>query len=232
MRIVLDNVSKAYGGKQILKTLSCSINSSEITTLVAPNGTGKSTLLSVISGIVKADSGTVCYDGLREKKDVGIVLAGEKNLYMKNTVKENLVYFGVLQGMTENEVANRIEKYKLLFPLYEAVKDKLAEELSYGQKRLIAIFSTIITEQKCILIDEATEGLDLQFVSNLVELLKQISKERIVILASHDYMFISKVSDRIIFLQDGELEEYIEDKDEESIRNRYCEKYGLETGGN
>lgn len=218
--IHIKNVTKKYSEKTVIKNMELDIKSGEITTIVAPNGTGKTTLLSLISGLLIPEEGVVEYEGFK-RNDINVILSGEKNLYMKNTVKENILYFGIIQGLSKKEILRRIETYREDFPFYHEVKDKLVEELSYGQKRLIAIFSALIVDAKCIMIDEASEGLDMSYVDLLTKILKRISENKIIILASHDYDFVADVSDKILFLKDGIIVKSFDKLNLEQVKEEY-----------
>lgn len=216
--VELNGVTKAYGNRAILDNISHSFTKDKITTIIAPNGTGKTTLLGVISGLVLPDKGTV---SVGQNGNVSIVFAGEKNLYMKATVLENLYYFGALYGMTKAEVKEHIVCYQKYLPLYGEIENKLVEELSYGQKRLIAIFSGILSDAGCVLLDEVTEGLDMSHVAVVERLLQAAKRNRVVIIVSHDYDFIANVSDEVIYLKDGRFQEILGKVSLEEIKQSY-----------
>lgn len=174
--IKLCNISKSFGMKKVLDDFSLELRDGTINSIIAPNGTGKTTLMSVLAGFLTPDSGKVIFDPGMSHKDVVLLLSGDKNLYMKNTVKENILYFSILRGKSKRETLEAIDKYKSIFPLYEKIKDQLAETLSYGQKRMAALFSAIISESKYIIIDEASEGLDLEHVNMLKDLLEHVKE--------------------------------------------------------
>lgn len=226
--IILNEISRSFKDKQVLKELTARFEDGTINTIIAPNGTGKTTLLSIISGLMIMDKGNVDY-GEGGINDVALLLAGEKNLYMKNTVYENVQFFGTLAGIGKKELEESIDKYKSMFPLYEEKKNKLVEELSYGQKRMIALFASIVSNAKCILIDEVTEGLDLSNTKALINVLKMIKEDRTLILASHDYEFVSEVSDRLFFLKDGKFVQICNEKqDKDTVIEIYSKLYGVE----
>lgn len=225
--IKVENITKRYGNNSVLRGVNYEFEKSKITTILAPNGSGKTTLLSIISGLLIPDSGTISFSDNCGPADVNILLAGEKNLYMKNTVLENLLYFGIIRGMSKHEVLEEIEKYKKYLPLIDEVKNKLAESLSYGQKRLVAIFSAVITKAKCIMIDEASEGLDMKYASILRSILRKSVDDRVIILASHDYDFVSKASDKIVFLKDGKITEEHGQLPLDMLKKRYMEIFNL-----
>lgn len=205
--IRLEHISKAYGTRVLLRDVSYRFKPGDVTAVVAPNGVGKTTLLSIISGLLQADQGQVVYQEKQSRDTCSIVMAGEKNLYMKNTVLENLIYFGILRGMRKKEVLHRIEELEHCVPFLPAVRNQLAERLSYGQKRMVSIFAALVTDASSILLDEATEGLDMEYVHSLRQIIRTCSADRVMILASHDYDFTAQVSDKILFLKDGRLTE-------------------------
>jgi len=226
--IKTENITKSYGNNAVLRGVTYNFEKDNVTAILAPNGSGKTTLLSIISGLLIPDGGTVHFFENWGPSDVSIVLAGEKNLYMKNTVLENLLYFGIIRGMKKREVAENIERYKDYLPFIEEVQNKLAEKLSYGQKRLVTIFSAIITNAKCIMIDEASEGLDMEYTNVLKILLRKSAEDRVIILASHDYDFVSKASDRLIFLKDGNFVEEHGQLPLDVLKKRYMEIFNLD----
>lgn len=216
--IVLKEITKRYGNRIILDDISYCFAKEKISTVIAPNGSGKTTLLGVISGLVLPDQGTV---SVGRSGNVSIVFAGDKNFYMKATVLENLYYFGALYGMSKVSVEERIACYKKYLPIYDEITNRLVEELSYGQKRLLGIFSGILTEASCVLLDEVTEGLDMSHVAAVEQLLKACKQDKAIIIVSHDYDFIARVSDEIIYLRDGKFQEIQEGASLEEIKQTY-----------
>lgn len=98
-----------------------------------------------------------------------------------------------------------MESCRKLFPIYDKIQYKVIEELSFGQKRLVSIMSAVVMDAKCIMIDEASEGLDIANIEVLKSILQTIKKERIIIMASQDYSFITDLSDQLHFLKDGRI---------------------------
>lgn len=117
--IKIVNITKKYGDNSVLRGVTYDFEKGKVTSIIAPNGSGKTTLMSIISGLLLPDSGTIDFVGKWGPADINIVFAGEKNLYMKNTVLENLLYFGIIKGMKKYEVAKEIEKYKQYLPFIE-----------------------------------------------------------------------------------------------------------------
>ncbi|MCI8527718.1 MAG: ATP-binding cassette domain-containing protein [Lachnospiraceae bacterium] len=228
--IVLRNISKKFGDKMILSQASHTFREGEIASITAPNGTGKTTLLSIISGLLLPDEGTVVYGSKNGCRGVNIVLSGERNLYVKNTVQENLLYLGAIRGMSRKEIEMRIEQYQKYFPVIHQISNTMIEKLSYGQKRLTAIFSAVISDADCVLLDEVTEGLDMEYICMLQELLTNISENKVILLASHDYDFVAGISDSIVFFKEGKLMEQRGRFHLEELKEKYMQIYGLEGG--
>ena len=185
--IRIEHLQKSFKNQKILKDINMQLEEGKVYVLIAPNGTGKTTLLSILAGLTTPDDGTISFEG--EVTGFSIILSGERNLYMKNTVQENLLYLCVLKGMNTQEAIRNIEREKENFPLYESVRDKVVETLSYGQKRLIALMSAIVSGESCIIIDEATDGLDVNNRKILSNAIRKAAKGRIVLVVAHDLTF-------------------------------------------
>lgn len=221
----LDNVTKSFGTNLVLNHITETFKEDQITAVVAPNGMGKSTLLNIISGMITPDEGTVEYNIKDGNRGVSILLAGEKNLYVKNTVEENLKYFGVINGFSSKEISRKINEFSQIFPEYEKLKNKIVEKLSYGQKRIVAIISSLLIEQACILLDEVTEGLDEEHVKEIKRLLKKAEENTIIILVSHDYDFVADISERTLFLKNGTFVSECGKVGLHALKEKYYEQY-------
>ena len=105
------------------------------------------------------------------------------------------MYIGRISGKTTKEIKKQTDFLRNRFLVYNDVFDSLVEKLSYGQKRLVALLSSVIADSSCIIIDEVSEGLDMNHISLLLDMIEYLKKDRIIILASHDYEFVANVSD-------------------------------------
>ena len=203
--IRLEGIAKEYDSRMILHNFSCEFSDNRISAIIAPNGEGKTTLLNIIGGITEPDHGKVTQEGHSHHTDVDMIQAGDKNLYSKNTVRENLYYFCAIRGMNARQTESAIEEWKHDFPLYESIKSVTVEKLSYGQKRLVALFSSILSGASCLLLDEVTEGLDRNHVDSVKQILLKSKTGRTIIIASHDDKFVAEIADEFYFLQEGKL---------------------------
>lgn len=221
----LDNITKKFGTNVVLDHVTEIFRNGEITAIVAPNGTGKSTLLNVISGMILPDEGCIEYNITNTNKGVSILLAGEKNLYVKNTVEENMKYFGIINGYSNSEIKEKIEQLMRIFPDYIDLKNVIVEKLSYGQKRIVALMTSLLIDRECILLDEVTEGLDEEHINEIKKVLKRIKGETIIILVSHDHDFIADISDRTLFLKNGTFVSECGRVGLEEFKEKYHEQY-------
>ena len=228
--IRIEHLQKSFKNQKILKDINMQLEEGKVYVLIAPNGTGKTTLLSILAGLTTPDDGTISFEGEVKRTGFSIILSGERNLYMKNTVQENLLYLCVLKGMNTQEAIRNIEREKENFPLYESVRDKVVETLSYGQKRLIALMSAIVSGEFCIIIDEATDGLDVNNRKILSNAIRKAAKGRIVLVVAHDLTFASQVADCLVFMKDGCLTEIQENNGEPEIERMYEQLYSEEGG--
>ena len=221
------DITKRFGDNNVLCGINCSFEKDKVTSIMAPNGSGKTTLLSIISGFLIPNKGSINFSEKCNPINTSVIFSGEKNLYMKNTVQENILYFGIIQGMKKDEILKKVRIYEQYFPFINKVKNKLAESLSYGQKRLLAIFSAIVTNAKCIIIDEVSEGLDMEYVSLVSSMLHRAAEDRVIILASHDCDFVSEVSDKILFLGNGKILKECDKLNLEELKKLYKTIYNL-----
>ncbi len=222
----LKNIKKSFNKNIVLDDISVVLKNKNIVNFIGPNGVGKTTLIYIISGIIKADSGYIFFDEGFTQKDVTLILSGERNLYMKNTLLENIIYFSILKGRGKKEIIRSIDKYKELFPIFPSIKNELIEKLSYGQKRIAALLTAIISESACIIMDELSEGLDYKHSLILQRILKEVSNERLVIFISHDFEFISEFSDINYFIKNGRIVKNLYNSDKETILKNYIQLYG------
>jgi len=211
----------------------------ELVTLVGPNGAGKSTLLKIISTLIQPDSGTVFVDGkdvLKNPEDVkariGYVLADERSFYWRLSCRENLRFFGSLQGLTSKWLEERIEVSSAMFGLGEYL-DKEFMNLSTGQRQRLALARGLIADPPIVLFDEATRSLDPGRAERMRWIVKDLlvkTQGKSVLFASHDMEEVRAISDRSILMVNGSIAsvgpfEQIEDR----VREAFAEEARKET---
>jgi len=227
----LEKIQKSFKDNLVLKDVSFTIDTGEVVGLVGLNGSGKSTIIRIISGLIIQDNGTIENDF----KNIGVLLEGSRNIYHFLTVRENIKYFSILNNIEDAYVENFMNKYITLFGL----DDKLDEEvgnLSRGMIQKVSIMILLAQNPDIIIMDEPTLGLDIISTIQIREIIQDIVKEenKTVLIVSHDTKLLDSVADRILFLKDGEIEADIEkenlklNKDSEYLVYYYGMEDGLE----
>ena len=227
----LEKIQKSFKNNLVLKDVSFTIDTGEVVGLVGLNGSGKSTIIRIISGLIIQDKGIIENDF----KNIGVLLEGSRNIYHFLTVRENIKYFSILNNIDDTYVENFMNKYITLFGL----EDKLDEEvgnLSRGMIQKVSIMILLVQKPDIIIMDEPTLGLDIISTIQIREIIQDIVKEKnkTVLIVSHDTKLLDSVADRILFLKDGKIEADIEkenlklNKDSEYLVYYYGMEDGLE----
>ncbi len=228
----IKNLTKKYGKKEALVNANIIFNKG-IYGLLGPNGAGKSTMMNIIADILKPTSGEVLYDGqnikqLKSRYRLKIGYLPQKvGYYGDFTAKQTLEYFAVLRGVEKNQMKERIDRMLAMVNLSENVNDKVMT-FSGGMKQRLGIAVTMISEPEILIFDEPTVGLDPKERLNFRKLLKQISKERTVILSTHIVSDLNDIADYVLILKEGCV---VENKkmDSESLEELYLQYFGNDT---
>jgi branched-chain amino acid transport system ATP-binding protein len=208
----IDNLSCGYGSAVVLHGLNLQVNASEVVALIGPNGAGKTSTLQCIAGHVRAQSGTVRFNGkdlapLPPQKRVleGIALSPEgRKLFGDMTVRENLVVGGY--SRPREATARNIERVLDLFPRLGERFDSLGRTLSGGEQQMVAIGRALMAEPKLLLIDELSLGLMPKNVDICYQALQKLRGEGIaVLLVEQNLSKALAFSDRAYVLDSGRL---------------------------
>lgn len=193
----IDNISKQFGKKQVLKDVSLELNPGERVHIIGKNGSGNSTIFKIITNILKADAGQV---ELTENDYVGALIENPGFLEYESGL-ENLKFLGNLNHNYDEQVAMKLmEKFDLDPNDLQAVS-----KYSIGMRQKLGIIQAIMENQNIVLLDEPTRGIDKEGVATFVKLLDELKQEkRAVIIASHDEIPGLKY-DRELLLKNGEL---------------------------
>ena len=229
---LLEKISKRFktyqGDFYALKDISLSLSSTGLVSIVGKSGSGKSTLLNILLGIEKPSSGTLKFNNKSINKmsdrafsryhlnDVSMVFQ-HYNIFLELSAKENIMLPLLMLGEKKSKAEKKVEDLLNRFSL-SYLKDQKAKKLSGGEKQRIAILRAIVTTPKVILCDEPTGALDSENSILIMEMLKELSKDILVVHVSHNKELVDKYSDRIITLKDGQV---ISDKSITQVDEKY-----------
>lgn len=192
--------------------ISFSIERGQIFSLLGPNGAGKTTTIKILATLLIPDSGRACVNGfdvveddLAVRKAMTAVLPGERTLFWKLTVRENLLYFGSLYGLTRKYVKGQTDGLLQFFGI-EDKRDVLVEKLSTGERQKVVLSRALLPDPAIILLDEPTLGLDPVAAIALRKLIKQIADRGKTILLTTHYMYeADELSDSVAIINDGKI---------------------------
>lgn len=202
----LKNISKSFGGVKAVDKCTFEVEENTITSLIGPNGAGKTTVFNIISGLTRADSGTIKLLG----KDItnlpaykiaqaGISRTFQLTKVFRNmSVKDNLL---IAKKTNEGEMKKVLESVYLHKPL-----GTTASELSYGQQRLLEIARALLKQHSLLMLDEPTAGVNPMIRQELKTILRNLRKGgKTILLIEHDMEFVMGISDVVIVLNEGKV---------------------------
>ena len=198
--ISIQHICKSFGSQQVLKDVSLEIPAGQIVGLLGPNGAGKSTLMKILIGLWKADSGEV-------QAPARIGYLPENNpLYDEMYVAE---YLEFMTGMTTPSLRGR-DGVGLVATLIDLVgltpeRHKHIRELSKGYRQRVGLAQALIGNPELLILDEPTTGLDPNQLVEIRSLIRDLGKERTVILSTHIMQEVREMCDRVIILDHGEI---------------------------
>ncbi|WP_096155579.1 ABC transporter ATP-binding protein [Bacillus sp. FJAT-45066] len=240
--IEVRDISKKYVKRKTkevitaVNNISFDVHRGEVLGLLGPNGAGKTSTIKMICGLLQTDTGSIHINGLsigkkrlKALKHISAVLEGNRNLYWRLTVRENLEYFAGNRGSSRKEVASQVEKLLEQFGLKEK-ETELVQGLSRGMQQKLAIAVALLANTEVILLDEPTLGLDVEVSYELREILKRIVKEekRTIIISSHDMPVVQELCDRTIIINKGTV--VVDEKVENLMKLFETKAYSIKLG--
>ncbi|MCX6826097.1 MAG: ATP-binding cassette domain-containing protein [candidate division Zixibacteria bacterium] len=217
--IAFRNINYSIDGKQILKNITFEIPSGESRVIMGHSGSGKSTILRLILGLIRPDSGRILVDnqdicGVREKqmreirKRIGMVFQ-DGALFDSMSVGENVgFYLFEYSKMSPEEIEEKVKQMLGFVGLADDIIDRLPDELSGGMQRRVAIGRALLsTNPKIMLYDEPTTGLDPQATENVISLINRLSQMENVtsIVVTHQITDAFQMAKRFIIISAGEV---------------------------
>jgi len=207
----ISNLKKSYGQLQAVKGIDLTVEKGEIVGLLGPNGAGKSTTISMISTLIKPDTGLIEFkeiDVLKDPKPIQKVLGivpQEIALYPTLTGYENLKFWGHAYGLKGHKLKERIEEVSEIIGIKDRLKDKV-EKYSGGMKRRINIGAALLHNPELLIMDEPTVGIDPQSRNHILETIKVLNQNGMSIIYTSHYMEeVEFLCDRIYIMDEGQV---------------------------
>ena len=209
----IENLHVAYGGIQALRGISLDVPDGKIVTLIGANGAGKSTTLRTISGLVKAASGSITWNGeellgkpIDKIVTSGIAMSPEgRRVFPDMTVLENLK-IGAYLRKDKAEIEKDIQWVYELFPRLKERRRQIAGTLSGGEQQMLAMSRALMSHPKLLMLDEPSMGLSPLLVDQVFEIIKDINKDgTTVLLVEQNAGKSLAISDRAYVMENGSI---------------------------
>lgn len=208
--ISVKNLTKYYDDFQALKGISFEIKSGEIIGILGPNGAGKSTTLRILTSYLSPTSGDAIIDGksildkdIEIKKIIGY-LPESAPLYNDMCVFDYLVYMADIQELDRNKLSERLNYVVEACSLKDVISKPIGE-LSKGYKQRVGFAGAIIHDPKILILDEPTNGLDPNQIVEIRELIKELGKEKTVLISTHILSEVEATCSRAIIINKGTI---------------------------
>ena len=208
--VEVKNLKKNYGSKEAVKDISFAIKKDEILGLLGPNGSGKTTTIGMLLGLLKPTNGEILIDGKKiEGNRIDILkkinfISPYIELPKKLTVKQNLIVYGKLYNVLNinNTIEYLVEKLRL-----SDLLNRITGELSSGQKNRVSLAKALVNEPKVLLLDEPTASLDPEVGDFVRTFLEDYKKEKkiSILLASHNMNEVTRLCKSVLMMKNGEI---------------------------
>lgn len=207
--LIVKNVSKSYGKFSVLEDINIEF-SNGIYGLLAPNGTGKTTLIKMLSTLLFPDDGEILYNGADifhmgdSYREILGYLPQEFGYYKNYNPRQYLSYLSALKGIERDVAKKKIDELLELVGLI-SVADKKMKKFSGGMIQRVGIAQALLNDPKILILDEPTAGLDPKERIRFRNLLSQLSRDRIVILSTHIVSDVESIANEIIMIKDKKI---------------------------
>ena len=223
MSIKIENLTHVYMPKSpfekiALDNVSLNIDDGEFIALIGHTGSGKSTLIQHLNGLLEPSSGRILVDDIditnKEtkltdiRKKIGLVFQYPEYQLFEETIEKDIAFGPNNLGLSEEEVSDRVKKSMEMVGLdYESYKDVSPFDLSGGQKRRVAIAGVIAMEPKVLILDEPTAGLDPKGRDDILDQIKTLHEKykMTIVLVSHSMEDVGKLAERIVVMNKGKI---------------------------
>ncbi len=204
------HLSKRYGDRTAVSDLSFQVARGEVVGFLGPNGAGKSTTLRMLTGFLEASEGEIRIAGLdaatqaiEVRKRVGYMPEAVP-LYLEMRVVEYLRFRAELKGVARREIAKHVDRALELASVAD-VKTRIIGQLSKGYRQRVGLADALVADPPLLILDEPTAGLDPNQIRQVRDLIRQLSKEKTVLLSTHILPEVEAICGRVIILDRGRL---------------------------
>jgi ABC-2 type transport system ATP-binding protein len=233
--IKVDNVSKQFNNREILKDVSFTIKEGSINGLLGPNGAGKTTIIRLLNGVIDATSGkmkVMNFDPKQQgdeiRKRAGIVTESA-SLYHDISAWDNLVFFSKLYGKNDSNRINYLLQQFDMLPY----KEQVVGSFSTGMKKRISLAKALLHNPRLLFLDEPTNGLDPEGINEVIHYLYKVNQEEgvTILICSHVLHQLESICDSYLFLNEGRI---VEKGAKQELEDKYLKEISLlvETGLN
>ncbi len=219
--LYLDGVSVSFDGFKALNNLSLVLKHGEMRAVIGPNGAGKTTMMDIITGKTRPDKGTVMFDGRHDltqldEADIASLGIGRKfqkpTVFESHTVADNMrlaldgprsplsALFGARAKIGNDRIFPVLERVRLI-----EMRDRLAGDLSHGQKQWLEIAMLLAQDPKLLLVDEPVAGMTDAETEDTARLLRDIAKTHSVVVVEHDMTFVRELGVKVTCLHEGSV---------------------------
>ena len=223
MSIKIENLSYTYMPKtpfekKALININCEFYDGEFIVLIGHTGSGKSTLIQHLNGLLKPTEGKIIVDGIditdkkvkltNIRKNIGLVFQYPEYQLFEETIEKDIEFGPRNLGLSEEEITRRVKRAMKMVDLdYDTYKDKSPFDLSGGQKRRVAIAGVIAMEPKVLILDEPIAGLDPKGRDDILNQIRKLHDDYKIttIMISHSMEDVAKVADRVVVMNHGSI---------------------------
>lgn len=206
MSLQIQNLTKKFGEQVALNNVNISIQKNEIIGLLGPNGAGKSTLMKSVVGALEIEEGEILFNDknitefpIETKKNIGF-LPENNPLYLEMYIKEYLQFVANIHQLPSSRVDEVIELVGI-----SPEKNKKISQLSKGYKQRVGLAQAIIHQPDLLILDEPTNGLDPNQILEIRSVIKEIGKEKTIILSTHIMQEVEALCSRVILIHKGNI---------------------------
>jgi len=222
MSIVVENLTKLYGDQRAVDSISFEIKTGEVVGFLGPNGAGKSTTMKMITCYMAPNEGSIFLDQYNAndepeeiKKRIGY-LPENNPLYTEMSIIDYLSFSAEIQGVEKSKIGKRIKEMVDMCGL-TLERHKRINELSKGYRQRVGLAQAMIHDPEVLILDEPTTGLDPNQIVEIRKLIKELGKEKTVILSSHILSEVEATCDRILIINRGKI---VADGTSETLRKQ------------